>query len=60
MLRMNESPEMDVHLIKASGDPGGMGEIGTAVVAPAFLNALHAAAGKRFRTCPIAPEKLKS
>lgn len=60
ILRMNESPPMDVHLIKSGGDPGGMGEIGTAVVAPAFINALYAATGKRFRSYPVSQERLKS
>lgn len=60
MLRMNESPPMDVHLVKSSSEPGGMGEIGTAVVAPAYLNAIHAATGKRFRTYPIPAERLKT
>lgn len=60
MLRINEMPVMDVHLIRAGGDPGGTGEIGTALVAPAFVNALFAATGKRFRTYPIPAERLKS
>jgi len=60
MLRINEMPVMDVHLIRTGGDPGGTGEIGTAIVAPAFVNAVFAATGKRFRTYPIPAERLKS
>lgn len=60
LLRMNESPVMEVHLAQGGGEPGGMGEIGTAVVAPAYVNALFAATGKRFRSYPIAQERLKS
>jgi isoquinoline 1-oxidoreductase beta subunit len=60
VLRMSESPAIDVHIVAGTGDPGGMGEIGTAVVAPAFVNAIHAATGKRFRTYPIRAEALKA
>ena len=60
MLRMNEMPVMDVHLLKGSGEPGGMGEIGTSMVAPAFVNALFAATGKRFRSYPVPTEELKA
>ena len=60
MLRMNEMPVMDVHLLKGSGEPGGMGEIGTSMVAPAFVNALFAATGKRFRSYPVPSEELKA
>jgi len=60
MLRMNEMPAMDVHLLEGSGEPGGMGEIGTSMVAPAFVNALFAATGKRFRSYPVPSEELKA
>lgn len=60
MLRIHESPQMEVHLLQSRADPGGTGEIGTAIVAPAFINALHAATGKRFRTYPVPTESLKS
>lgn len=60
MLRINEMPVMDVHLLKGSGEPGGMGEIGTSMVAPAFVNALYAATGKRFRNYPVPAEALKA
>ena len=60
MLRMNEMPAMDVHLLEGSGEPGGMGEIGTSMVAPAFVNALFAATGKRFRSYPVHSEELKA
>lgn len=59
-LRMNEMPAVEVHRIKSSESPGGVGEIGTALVAPSLLNAIHAATGKRFRTYPVSDEQLKS
>lgn len=59
-LRINDMPAVEVHQIKNGEPPGGVGEIGTAVVAPSLLNALHAATGKRFRTYPVSDEQLKS
>lgn len=59
-LRINEMPAMDVHLVPSQADPGGTGEVGTIVVAPAVLNAVHAATGKRFRTYPLDADALKS
>jgi CO/xanthine dehydrogenase Mo-binding subunit len=57
---MNEMPEVEVHQIKSSESPGGVGEIGTALVAPSLLNAIHAATGKRSRTYPVSDEQLRS
>lgn len=59
-LRINEMPVMDVHLVASEATPGGMGELSTVVVAPALLNAVHAATGKRFRTYPLPPDALKT
>lgn len=59
-LRINEMPLVEVHLLKSSLPPGGVGEIGTAVVAPSLMNAIHAATGKRFRTYPVSSDQLKS
>jgi isoquinoline 1-oxidoreductase beta subunit len=54
MLRLPESPRIDVVLLDSTEAPGGMGEPGTAVVGPALANALFAATGKRLRSLPIA------
>jgi CO/xanthine dehydrogenase Mo-binding subunit len=59
-LRMNEMPAIEVHLLKSALPPGGVGEIGTAVVAPSLMNAIFAATGKRFRTYPVTNDQLKS
>lgn len=59
-LRINESPVMEVHLMPSEAAPGGTGELGTATIAPAVLNAVHAATGKRFRTYPLDQESLKT
>src|SRR2546425_5442540 len=53
VLRMNEAPRIDVHLVRNSEAPGGIGEPGTAVTAPALGNALYAATGKRVRKLPL-------
>jgi isoquinoline 1-oxidoreductase beta subunit len=54
MLRMNEAPEIAVHLMNSSGPMGGAGEPGTPPIAPAVTNAIFAATGKRIRRLPVA------
>lgn len=53
MLRMNEMPKVEVHLIKSGEAPGGGGEPGTPPIAPAVTNALFKLTGKRIRSLPI-------
>jgi CO/xanthine dehydrogenase Mo-binding subunit len=53
VLRINEAPTIDVHLVRSSDPPGGIGEPGTAVTAPAVANAVFAATGKRIRKLPL-------
>jgi isoquinoline 1-oxidoreductase beta subunit len=53
VLRLNETPTIEVHLIPSTEAPGGMGEPGTAVTAPALANAIFAATGKRLRKLPL-------
>ena len=59
MLRMNEAPTIDVHIIQSIETPGGMGECGTSAIVPAVANAIFAATGKRLRKMPIDPTALK-
>ena len=59
MLRMNEAPMIDVHIVQNSEPPGGMGECGTSVIVPAVANAVFAATGKRLRKLPIDAALLK-
>jgi isoquinoline 1-oxidoreductase beta subunit len=56
MLRGNELPVLDVHLLDSEETPGGIGEASVALVAPAICNALFSATGKRLRRLPIVPQ----
>ncbi|MBU9131630.1 xanthine dehydrogenase family protein molybdopterin-binding subunit [Burkholderia multivorans] len=53
VLRINETPPIDVHIVKSGEAPGGIGEPGTAATAAAVANAIFAATGKRLRKLPI-------
>jgi isoquinoline 1-oxidoreductase beta subunit len=53
VLRMEEAPVIEVEIVKSYEDPGGIGEPGTSALAPAVLNAVHAATGVRLRKTPI-------
>ena len=59
ILRMNEAPAVEVHIVQSSGPPGGMGEAGTSAIVPAVTNAVFAATGKRLRKLPIDTTALK-
>ncbi len=59
ILRINEAPAIEIHIVQNSEPPGGMGEAGTSAVAPAVTNAIFAATGKRLRKLPIDTTALK-
>ena len=59
ILRMNEAPAVEVHIVQNSEPPGGMGEAGTSCVVPAVTNAVFAATRKRLRKLPIDGSALK-
>jgi isoquinoline 1-oxidoreductase beta subunit len=58
MLRINEMPEVEVHIMPSNEAPGGIGEPGTPPIAPAVCNAIFAATGKPIRRLPIRAEDL--
>ncbi len=60
ILRINEAPVIEVYLIDSEEAPGGIGEPGTAAIAPAVVNAIYAATGKRLSKLPIDSAELKS
>lgn len=53
VLRINEMPAVEVHIVPSAEKPTGVGEPGVPPLAPALANALYAATGKRIRTLPI-------
>jgi len=58
VLRINEMPVVEVHIVPSKAAPGGIGEASTPSVIPAVTNAIFAATGKRIRKLPIRPEDL--
>lgn len=59
VVRMHESPAIDIVLVKSTEKPGGIGEPGAAVVVPAIANAVAALTGKRVRQLPINAANLR-
>ena len=53
MLHMSEAPAVEVHLVRSTEAPGGVGEPGTSAVMPAVTNAIFAATGRRIRKLPV-------
>ena len=60
MLRIDEAPAIEVHIVRNSEPPGGMGEAGTSAIVPAVANAIFAATGKRLRKMPIDSSELRA
>jgi len=58
VLRMNEVPEIAVHLVESTEYPTGLGEPGTTTIAPALSNAIFAATGARVRQVPLLPDRV--
>ncbi|MFO1510749.1 MAG: molybdopterin cofactor-binding domain-containing protein [Steroidobacteraceae bacterium] len=54
VLRMNEMPVIETHLVASSEAPGGIGECAVPPIAPAIANALFALTGRRIRKLPLA------
>ncbi|PXV61283.1 isoquinoline 1-oxidoreductase, beta subunit [Dyella jiangningensis] len=53
VMRLNQTPPIDVHLMPSKETPGGIGETGTVMAMPSLTNAIFAATGVRLRTLPI-------
>lgn len=51
--RIREMPDVEVHIVKSTEHPSGMGEPGVPPIAPAIANALFAATGKRMLSLPL-------
>jgi isoquinoline 1-oxidoreductase subunit beta len=59
LLRMNQMPEIKVVLLESGEKPGGMGETGVPLVAPAIANAVFALTGKRVRSLPLSDSNIE-
>ena len=59
MLRFDEAPAIEVHIVQSSEPPGGIGEAGTSAIVPAITNAIYAATGVRLRKLPVDTAALK-
>jgi isoquinoline 1-oxidoreductase beta subunit len=53
VLRVNEMPRVEVHIVKSAEDPKGVGEPGVPPIGPALANAFFRATGKRMRILPF-------
>jgi isoquinoline 1-oxidoreductase beta subunit len=53
LLRIDQMPEVEVHIVASAEPPTGVGEPATPVIAPALANAIFAATGKRLRRLPL-------
>ncbi|WP_374545644.1 molybdopterin cofactor-binding domain-containing protein [Rhodoblastus sp.] len=53
VLRLNEMPKVEVHIVKSAEDPKGVGEPGVPPIGPALANAYFQATGKRMRILPF-------
>lgn len=60
VLRMTDTPAFVSHIVPSAEQPTGVGEVATVVAAPALMNAVFAASGKRIRRLPIAAGELKT
>jgi isoquinoline 1-oxidoreductase beta subunit len=59
MMRVNEMPEIEVHIVASAAEPGGIGEPSTTLAAGSLVNAVYAATGKRIYSLPIKPAVLR-
>jgi isoquinoline 1-oxidoreductase beta subunit len=58
LLRIDEMPQVEVHIVPSEEVPGGVGEPGVPPIAPAVANAVFAASGLRLRSLPMTPAKV--
>jgi len=59
VLRIDEMPKVETHVIPSDAPPTGVGEPAVSCTAPAVFNAIAAATGRRIRRLPLSPDDLK-
>ena len=57
-IRLSETPDIEVHIVKSNEAMGGIGEPGLPPTAPAVANAIFNATGARVRRIPLTPERV--
>jgi len=60
LLRIGETPRIEVHFIESTAHPSGLGEMALPAIAPAVGNAIFAATGKRVRRLPIRADDIRA
>ncbi|MBC7984880.1 MAG: xanthine dehydrogenase family protein molybdopterin-binding subunit, partial [Candidatus Obscuribacterales bacterium] len=58
VLRMNQMPKIEVHIVPSTQSPTGVGEPGTPPIAPALVNALNSSGNKPIRSLPLSAQKI--
>ncbi len=59
VLRINQMPAIDVHIVPSTNKPSGVGEPGTPVIAPALVNALRVLTGKPVHALPLSTQGIE-
>jgi isoquinoline 1-oxidoreductase beta subunit len=59
VLRLNQMPKVDVHIVPSAEKPTGVGEPATPVMAPALANAIYALTGQPIRSLPLAAQGIR-
>jgi isoquinoline 1-oxidoreductase beta subunit len=59
VLRMNQMPEVEVHIMPSTNKPTGVGEPATPVIVPALVNALATLNGKPIRSLPLSAQGIE-
>lgn len=59
VLRINQMPRIEVHIVPSAEKPTGVGEPGTPVIAPALVNAIYALTGQPVRALPLSAQGVR-